>query len=69
MYVSLLSNVYFFNPVKQLMGQKPIVFSFSETIQAYLVGESRFCVDLNSRSSVTLQPGGSDSTECPRDSY
>lgn len=69
MDVSLLTSVYFFNTVKQLIGQKLIVFCVYETIQASLVGHSRFCVDLNSGSPMTLQPGGSDSTECPRDSY
>lgn len=69
MDVSLLTSVYFFNTVKQLIGQKLIVFCVYETIEASLVGDSRFCVDLNLGTPMTLQPGGSDSTECPRDSY
>lgn len=68
MDLSLFTNVDFFNPFKQLVRPKGIMFSIYETIQASLVGEPSFCLDLNSGTSTTLQLGGSDSSECPNNS-
>ena len=45
------------------------MFSIYETIPASIVREPSFCLDLNSGTSVTLQPGGSDRFECPVDSW